>query len=225
MVSEDEGEEARRMAVEGGPGQPAAPNVPAAAMKSILPEVRRKEEGKSKRGRAEAGAAESGDSGVRTKGQGRTGKGEKGQAGASGARHGTGHQEGKGGKGGRQGPQWPQPQRSLKQLPPGSPPQVSAAVRAEQGREARRRQTARYEALAHMQRQRRRHQAPEPGPDTIYRLETGSGRGTSEGQGGQEESGGEHSGQPSGGAQRGEGQAGQSSVMRSRGGPGHGTLR
>ena len=34
------------MAVEGGPGQPSAPNVPAAAMKSILPEVRRQEEGK-----------------------------------------------------------------------------------------------------------------------------------------------------------------------------------
>ena len=46
VVSEDEGEEARRMAVERVPGQPAAPNVPAAAMKSILPEVRRKEEGK-----------------------------------------------------------------------------------------------------------------------------------------------------------------------------------
>ena len=40
-VSEDEGEGAGRMAVEGGPGQPSAPNVPAAAMKSILPEVRR----------------------------------------------------------------------------------------------------------------------------------------------------------------------------------------
>ena len=33
VVSEDEGEEARRMAVEGGPGQLAAPNVPASAMK------------------------------------------------------------------------------------------------------------------------------------------------------------------------------------------------
>ena len=50
VVSEDEGEEARRMAVEGGPGQPAGPNVPPAAMKSILPELRRKEEGKSRRG-------------------------------------------------------------------------------------------------------------------------------------------------------------------------------
>ena len=61
VVSEDEGEEARRTAVEGGPGQPAAPNVPAAAMKSILPEVRRKEEGKGRRGLTEVGAAESGD--------------------------------------------------------------------------------------------------------------------------------------------------------------------
>ena len=54
VVSEDEGEEARRMAIEGGPGQQAAPNVPAAAMKSVLPEVRRKEEGKSRRGQAGA---------------------------------------------------------------------------------------------------------------------------------------------------------------------------
>ena len=34
VVSEDEGEGARRMAVEGGPRQPTAPNVPAAAMSS-----------------------------------------------------------------------------------------------------------------------------------------------------------------------------------------------
>ena len=40
------------MAVDGGPGQPVAPYVPAAAMKSILPEVLKKEEGKSRRGRA-----------------------------------------------------------------------------------------------------------------------------------------------------------------------------
>ena len=81
VVSEDEGEEARRMAVEVGPVQPAAPNVPAAAMKSVLPEVRRKEEGKSRRGRAGAGASEGGDIGVRTGGRGHTGKGGKGQAG------------------------------------------------------------------------------------------------------------------------------------------------
>ena len=68
VVSEDEGKEARRVAVEGGPGQPAAPNVPAAAMKSVLPEVPRKEEGKSRQGRADAGAADSADSGVRARG-------------------------------------------------------------------------------------------------------------------------------------------------------------
>ena len=57
------------MAVEGGPGQPTAPNVPAAAMKSILPEVRRKEEDQGRRGQPAAGAAESGDSSVRTEGR------------------------------------------------------------------------------------------------------------------------------------------------------------
>ena len=45
VVSEDQGGEARRMAVEGGQRQPAAPNVPMAAMKSILPEVRRNKGG------------------------------------------------------------------------------------------------------------------------------------------------------------------------------------
>ena len=160
VVSEDEGEEARGMAVEGDTGLPEAPNVPAAAMKSFLLEVRRKEEGKGGRRRPAAGAAESGDSGVRTGGQGRTGKEGKGKARASGARHATGHQEGKGKKGGGQGRQWPQSQRSFKHSPPGSPRQVSAAVRAEEEREARRQQAARYEALAHMERQRRRHQPP-----------------------------------------------------------------
>ena len=77
-VSEDEGEEAGRMAVEGGPGQPSAPNVPAAAMKSVLPEVRWQEEGKGGRGQPEAGAAGSGDSSVRARGKGRTSKGGKG---------------------------------------------------------------------------------------------------------------------------------------------------
>ena len=89
-------------------------------------------------------------------------------------------------------------------------------MRAEEEREARRQQTARYEALAHMERQRRRRQAPEPGPDTIYRQEMGSGRGRLERQGEQEGSGGVHSGQPSGGPQRGEGQAGQSSAAATR---------
>ena len=147
----------------GGPGQPAAPNLSAAAMTSILPEVRRKEEGKSRRRRAGAGAAEGGDSGVRTGGQGQTGKGGKGQAGVSGARRATRHHDGKGGKGGGQVRQWPQPQHSFKQQQPGLPQQVSAALRAEEEREARRQQTGRYQALACMERQRRRRQAPEPG--------------------------------------------------------------
>ena len=85
-------------------------------------------------------------------------------------------------------------------------------MRAEEEREARRQQAVRYKALAHMERQRRRHQPPEPGPDTIYRLEMGSGRAGSGRQGGQEGSGGEHSGQPSCGLRREEGQAGQSSA-------------
>ena len=136
---EDEGEGTSRMAVEGGPGQLTAPNVPAAAMKSILPEVRKQEEGKGGRGQPAAGAAGSGDSSLRTGGRGRTGKGGKGQAGMSGAGQAKGHQPGKGEKGSGRGRQWPQPQRSFRQ----SPPQVSAAVWAEEEREARRQQAAR----------------------------------------------------------------------------------
>ena len=110
VVSEDEGEGAGRMAVGGGQRQLTAPNVPAAAMKSILPEVRRRGEGKSRQGRAGAGAAEGRDSGVRTGGQDQTSKGRKGRAGASGARDATRHREEKGGKGGWQGREWLQPQ-------------------------------------------------------------------------------------------------------------------
>ena len=99
VVSEDEGEEARRMAVEGGQRQPMAPNVPAAAMKSILPEVRKKEEGKGTRGRTGAGAAEGGDSGVRTGGREQTGKGEKGQVGRQGQGRRQGTRKGQGDKG------------------------------------------------------------------------------------------------------------------------------
>ena len=212
VVSEDDGEQARRMAVEGGPGQLTAPNVAAAAKKSILPEVRRREEDKGRRGQSAAGAAGSGDSSVHSGRRRQTGKGGKGQAGTSGARHATEHQEGKGGKEGGQGRQWPQPQRSFKQQPSGSLPQVGAALRAEEEREARRQQAARYDALAHMERQRRRHQPPEPGPDTIDRLEMRSGKAGSGHQGGQKGLGGEHSGQPSGGLGREEGQAGQSSA-------------
>ena len=175
-VSEDEGEGAGRMAVEGGPGQLSAPNVPAAAMKSILPEVRRQEEGKGGRGQLAAGAAGSGDSSVSTGGKGGTGKKGKGQAGTTGAVHAKGHLAGKGGKGSGWGRQWPQPQRSFRQPTPRSPPGVSAAVRAEEEREARRQQAARYEALAHVEHQRRRRQPPEQGPDTIYQLEMEPGR-------------------------------------------------
>ena len=65
-------------------------------------------------------------------------------------------------------------------------PHRSAAGRAEEEREARRQQAAQYQALADMEHQRSRHQPPEPGPDTIYRLEMGSGRAGSVRQGGQE---------------------------------------
>ena len=182
-VSEDEGEGAGRMAVKGGQGQPSAPNVPAAAMKSILPEVWRREEGKGGRGQLEAGAAGSGDSSVSTGGRGRTGKGGKGQARTSGAVHAKGRLAGEGGKESGRGRQWPQPQHSFRQPPPRSPPGVSAAVRAEEEREARRQQAARYEALAHVEHQRRRRQPPEHGPETIYQLEMELGRtGMREGQ-------------------------------------------
>ena len=170
-VSEDEGEGAGRMAVEGGPGQPSAPNVPAAAMRSILLEVRRQEEGKGGRRQLEAGAAGSGDRSVSTGGRGRTGKGGKGQAGTSGAVHAKGHLAGKGGKGCGRGQRWPQPQRLFRQPPPRSPPGVSAAVRAQEERDARRQQAARYEALAHVEHQHCRRQPPEQGPDTIYQLD------------------------------------------------------
>ena len=75
------------MAVEGGQGQPAAPNMPEAAMNSILPEVRRKEEGKSRRGRAGAGAADVQEqrsahrrTGADRQGRERAGGGVRGQA-------------------------------------------------------------------------------------------------------------------------------------------------
>ena len=40
----------------------------------------------------------------------------------------------------------------------------------------RRQQAARYEALAHVEHQRRRRQPPEQGPDTIYQLEMEPGK-------------------------------------------------
>ena len=202
VVLEDEGEGARRMVVDGCPGQPTAPSVPAAAMKSIRPELRRREEDKGRRGQPAAGAAGSGDSSVRTGGRGGTGKGGKRQAGTSGARHATGHQERERAKGGRTGATVAAAPTLVQAAAAGSPAQVSAAVRAEEEREARRQQAARYEALARVERQRCRHQPPEPGPDTIYRLEMGSARTGSGRQGGLKGSGGEHSGQPSGGMRR-----------------------
>ena len=209
-VSEYEGEGAGRMAVEGGPGQPSAPNVPAAAMKSILPEVRRQEEGKGGRGQLEAGAAGSGDSSVSAGERGWTGKGGKGQAGTSGAVPAKGHLAGKGGKGSGRGRQWPQPQRSFRQSPPSSPPRVSAAVRAEEEREVRRQQAAWYEALAHLEHQRCRRQPPEQGPDTIYQLEMEPGRtGMRGGAGGAEQRSG--AGQWCGTGRRRQGRAGERS--------------
>ena len=160
------------MAVKGGKRQPTAPDVPATAIKSILLEVQRKKEGKGTRGLTGARATEGGDSGMRTGGQVQTGKVGKGQVGVSGARQAAGHQEGKGGKGGGKGRQWPQSQQSFRQLPPGSPPQVSAAVRVREEREARCQQTAQYEALAHMERQRRRCRPPKrlrPTPSASWR--------------------------------------------------------
>ena len=212
MVSGDEGEGARRMAMEGGRGQPMVPNVPAAAMQSIPPEVRRRKEDNGGRGQQAASAAGSGESSVHTRGRRQTGKKGKGQAGTSGAKHAKRCQEGKGGKGVGKGQQWPQPQHSFKQPPPGSPPQVSAAVWAEEERDAHRQQAARYEALVHVERQRCRHQPPERGLDTIYRLEMESGRTRSGRQGGLKRSEGEQSGQPSGGVRREGGQAEQSSA-------------
>ena len=209
-VSEDEGEGAGRMAVEGGAGQPSAPNVPAAAMRSILPEVGRQEEGKGGRGQLEAGAAGSGDSSVSAGGRGRTGKGGKGQAGTSGAVHAKGHLAGKGTKGSGRGRQWPQPQRSFRQLPPRSPPGVSAAVRAEEEREVRCQEAARYEALAHVEHQRCRRQPPEQGPDAIYQLEMEPGRtGMRGGAGGAGQRSG--AGQWCGTGRRRQGQAGERS--------------
>ena len=131
------------MAVEGGQRQPTAPSVQAAAMKSILGKLQRKEGGRDRQGRTGAGAAEGRDSGVHTGGWEQTCKGGEGQVGASGAKQAAGDQEGKGRKGGGQGRQWPQPQHSFRQLPPGSPSPVSAAVRAQEEMEVRRQQTAR----------------------------------------------------------------------------------
>ena len=54
VVSEDGEEEARMMAVKGGQRQQTAPNMPAVSMKSILPEVQRKEKCKGSEDEQEA---------------------------------------------------------------------------------------------------------------------------------------------------------------------------
>ena len=87
--------------------------------------------------------------------------------GAPGANKSAGRHEGVAGKGEKKGHQPTRPQQSFRQLPQGSPPQVSVAVRVEVKREARRQQTGRYEAPAHMEHQRHRQQAPSPEPKTI----------------------------------------------------------
>ena len=69
-VSDEEGEGAERMVMAGGQRQPAAPNVAAAAMKWILPEVQRKEEGKGGQGRPGTGGTGHGGTGESTGGQG-----------------------------------------------------------------------------------------------------------------------------------------------------------
>ena len=61
-VLEVRAEETGRMAVGGGQRQAAAPNVPAAAMKSILPEVQGKGDGKGGKGRQGGGGT--GESGA-----------------------------------------------------------------------------------------------------------------------------------------------------------------
>ena len=66
-------------------------------------------------------------------------------------------------------------------------------------RGAHHQQTARYEALARMEHQRRRCQASAPEPKTIYRLEMEIGRGGTKSKGKQEETGEGHGGQPIGG--------------------------
>ena len=149
LVLEDEGEEARRTAVEGGQGEPRHP---------MCWWLQRSSSSRRCGGRRRA----------------RVSKDEQ----ASGARQAEGHREGKEGIWGGQGQQWPQPQHSMKQPLP--------AVQAEEEGEARRQQTARYEALAHMKRRRCRRQAPKPGLDTIYPLEMESGGQRSERQAGQE---------------------------------------
>ena len=187
-VSDTEAEEAGReggKAVAGGHRQPAAPNVPAAAMVSILPEVQGKGKGKG--------------------GKGHQGAGGKGQAGGQGAGRAVGHTGRAGARGGRQGQQWAQPQQLFRQGPPkGSPPGVWAALGAEEEREPRRQQMERCEALVLWEHQLRRQHPPSPPEQrTIYELRMEDGR-----RGTEEERGREGAGKRQGG-QQGKGHQGE----------------
>ena len=199
-VSDEEEEVAGRMVLAGGQRQPAAPDAPGAAMKMIVPAVHRKEKGKGRRELPGTGVTGHVGTSRRTGGQRRPGIGGEGQAGVPGARRTAGHQGGAGGK----EHQWPQPQQSVRQPPPGSLPQVSAAVSEEKQREAR------YEALVHLEHQSRCGQAPPPEPKTIYQLEMEVGRGAGESKGKTKGAGGRRGSQPSGGQRVGEGKAGRS---------------
>ena len=106
------------------------------------------------------------------------------------------------------------PQQSLRQPAPGSAPPFSAAVRAEEETEALLRQTAGYEALAHLEHQGRRWQAASAEPTTIYQLEMG--RGGAENKEKTEVAGERHGGQASGGPQGEEEKAGWSGPRRRR---------
>ena len=112
-VSPEEAEGAGRIVLAKDQRQPTTLYVRAAAMKSILPAVLRKEEGKGGQGRPGTGVTGHVGTGGRTGGQGRQGTGGREQVGTAGARRTTGHQGGIGGKGGRQGQQWPLPWQSF----------------------------------------------------------------------------------------------------------------
>ena len=103
VVSEDEGEEARRMAVAGGQRQLTAPDVPAAAMKLILPHVRRKEQGKGRRGRTEREWQRAGTAGCAQEGGSRRARERKGSWGGQGPGRRQGTRKGKGEKGADRG--------------------------------------------------------------------------------------------------------------------------
>ena len=93
-------------------------------------------------------------------GQASEGKGRRGRRGL-GMRRDT--RKGKGEKGADRGDSGRSPNARSGSRRQGSPPEVSGALRAEEEREARRQHAARYEALAHVECQCRRHQPQEPG--------------------------------------------------------------